>query len=241
VSALLFLIIAVQTTNPLQITAISVVIALLFLSSIVGVLGWMLRLPKVTEQRRTTTRAVRSVNKLAHILVPLLSRNEATDRIVALAAQMAQQRNGTVEVLAVIEVPFTLPLNAHGEDEEQAALLALDRAASVATQCIVRGTRSAFRLSKHILKTRERGVAIVREAEEQGVDLILLANTPVRVRGMMQQIDPTVEYVMRNAPCEVLTLSQGRATGRRDSVERGETESKTHAAEAAPGFGSSLP
>ncbi len=92
-----------------------------------GVLGWMLRLPKETEQRRTTTRAVRSVNKLVHILVPLLSRNEATDRIVALAAQMAQQRNGTVEVLAVIEVPFTLPLNAQVEDDEQAALEALDR------------------------------------------------------------------------------------------------------------------
>lgn len=235
------MIIAVQTTNPLQITAINVVIALLFLGSIVGVIGWMLRLPKVTEQRRTTTRAVRSVNQLAHVLVPLLNRNEATDRIVALATQMARQRNGTVEVLAVIEVPFTLPLNAHGEDEEQAALLALDRAASVAAQCVVRGTRSSFRLSKRILKTRERGVAIVREAEEQGVDLILLANTPVRVRGTMQQVDPAVEYVMKNAPCEVLTLSQGRATGRRGSVEGGETESKAHAAGAATEVGGGLP
>jgi nucleotide-binding universal stress UspA family protein len=218
--------IGVQTTNPLQITTIGVVIALLFLSSIVGVLGWMLRLPKETEQRRTTTRAVRSVNKLAHILVPLLSKNEATDRIVALAAQMAQQRNGTVELLAVIEVPFTLPLNAQVEDDEQAALEALDRAESIAAQGVARGTRSGFRLSKRILKARERGAAIVREAEEHVVDLILLANTPVRVRGTTQQIDPTVDYVMRNAPCEVLALSQGRATRRSDSVEAGETESR---------------
>jgi nucleotide-binding universal stress UspA family protein len=230
----------VQATNPLQITVIGVVIALLFLGSIVGVLGWMLRLPKVTEQRRTTTRAVRSVNKLVRILVPLLSRNEATDRIVALAAQMAQQRNGTVEVLAVIEVPFTLPLNAQVDDVEQAALLALDRAEAVAAQGVSRGTRSAFRLSKRILKARERGVAIVREAEEQGVDLILLANTPVRVRGAMQQIDPTVEYVMRNAPCEVLALSQGRATRPRDSMQGGETESRVTAAAAATEGGDGL-
>jgi nucleotide-binding universal stress UspA family protein len=225
--------IGVQTTNPLQITAVGVVIALLFLSSIVGVLGWMLRLPKETEQRRTTTRAVRSVNKLAHILVPLLSRNEATDRIVALAAQMAQQRNGTVEVLAVIEVPFTLPLNAQVEDDEQAALEALDRAESIAAQGVARGTRSGFRLSKRILKARDRGAAVVREAEEHVVDLILLANTPVRVRGTMQQIDPTVDYVMRNAPCEVLALSQGRATRRSDGVEAGETGSRASGAATA--------
>jgi nucleotide-binding universal stress UspA family protein len=196
------------TTNPLQITVIGVLIAILFLSSIVGILGWMLRLPKETEHRRTATRATRSVSKLAHILVPLLSRNEATDRIVALAAQMARQRHGRVEFLAVIEVPFTLPLNAHVEHDEKVALEALERAESVAAQC---GARNAVQVSKRILKARDVGAAIVHEAEEQLVDLVLMANTPVRVRGSLQQIDPAIEYVMRNAPCEVLVLSQGLA------------------------------
>ena len=54
------------------------------------------------------------------------------------------------------------------------------------------------------------------------VDLILLANMPVRVRGSMQQIDPAIEYVMRNAPCEVLVLSQGLTTVMSDA--RRETE-----------------
>src|SRR6266478_3947797 len=133
-------ILGADITNPLQITVAGVVIAILFLSSIVGVLGWMLRLPKETEETRKVTKAVRSVNKLSHILVPLLSRNEATDRIVALAAQMARQRNGNVELLAVIEVPFTLPLNAHVEHDEKVALEALKRAESVAAQC---GARNA--------------------------------------------------------------------------------------------------
>jgi nucleotide-binding universal stress UspA family protein len=197
------LILGAETTNPLQITVVGVLIAIVFLISIVGVLSWMLRLPKETEQTRTVTKAMRSVNKLAHILVPLLRMNEATDRIVALAAQMGRQRNGNVEVLAVIEVPFTLPLDAHVEQDEKLALEALNRAESVAT-------RIAVRINKRILKARSAGLAIVREAEEKGIDLILIANTPVRVRGNMQQIDPTVEYVMRNAPCEVLVLSQGQ-------------------------------
>ena len=198
-------ILGADITNPLQITVAGVVIAILFLSSIVGVLGWMLRLPKETEETRKVTKAVRSVNKLSHILVPLLSRNEATDRIVALAAQMARQRNGNVEMLAVIEVPFTLPLNARVEQDEKRALEVLDHAESVAM-------RIAVKIHKRILKARTAGLAIVREAEEQAVDLILIANTPIRVRGNVQQIDPTVEYVMRNAPCEVLVLSQGQTS-----------------------------
>jgi len=197
------LILGAETTNPLQITVVGVLIAIVFLISIVGVLGWMLRLPKETEQTRTVTKAMRSVNKLSYILVPLLRMNEATDRIVALAAQMARQRNGNVEALAVIEVPFTLPLNAYVEQDEKQAFEALNRAESVAT-------RVAVRINKRILKARSAGLAIVREAEEKGIDLILIANAPVRVRGNIQHIDPTVEYVMKNAPCEVLVLSQGQ-------------------------------
>jgi nucleotide-binding universal stress UspA family protein len=203
------LIFAAETTNPLQITAISVIIAFVFLASIVGILGWMLRLPKETERTRTATKAVRSVNKLTRILVPLLNRSEATDRIVALATQMVRQRNGHADLLAVIEVPFTLPLNAQVEQDEKLSLEQLDRAQSVAEQC---GIRNETSVSKRILKTRHAGTAIVREAEELAVDLILIANTPVRVRGNMQQVNPVVEYVMKNAPCEVLVLSQGHLT-----------------------------
>src|SRR5438445_1750686 len=97
-----------DTINPLLLNPVGIIIAIVFLASIVGVLGWMLRLPKETERTRTATRAVRSVNKLTRILVPVLGKNEATDRIVALATQMARQRNGHVDILAVSEVPFTL-------------------------------------------------------------------------------------------------------------------------------------
>lgn len=200
------MLIAAETTNPLLITPIGMIIALLFIASIAGILGWMLRLPKETEQTRTASRAIRSVNKMTHILVPLLSRSEATDRIVALAAQMARSRDGREELLAVIEVPFMLPLDARVEEDEKRANDMLDRAEAIARQTVAGA-------SKRILKARDAGAAIVHEAETQAVDLILIANTPVRVRGSLQQIDPAVEYIMRNAPCEVLVLSRGDIRG----------------------------
>jgi len=202
---------AAVTTNPLEITFISVVTAVLFLTSIVGVLGWMFRLPKETERTRTVARATRSVNKLTRILVPLLSKSEATDRIVALAAQMVRSRNGNVELLAVLEVPFTLPLDARVEEDEKFAIETLDRAAAVAKQKVTA-------VNKHIVKARNAGPAIVREAEIHAADLILMANTPVRIRGNVQHIHPAVDYVMKNAPCEVLVLSQGHL----DAIHNGE-------------------
>jgi nucleotide-binding universal stress UspA family protein len=204
-------------TNPLQITGIGVVIAVLFLISILAVLGWMLRLPKETERTRTAARVVRSVNKQTRILVPLLNKSEATDRIVAIAAQMARYRDGEVDLLAVLEVPFTLPLDAHVEQDEKHALEVLERAEAVAHHC---GTRNGVRVRKRILKARKAGVAIVHEAEDQAADLILIANASSQAGGSASQVDPAVDYVMRNAPCEVLVFSQGYAqTTRTDKVE----------------------
>lgn len=193
-------------TNPLQITVVGVIIAIVFLSSIVSVLGWMLRLPKETENVRSATKAVRSVDKLSRILVPLLHNNEASGRAVALAKQMALHRKGSVEALAIIQVPLTLPLNARMEQEEKRANAELEGAAAIATR---RGPHTgSVIIHRRILKARDVGAAIVREAEDQAVDLILLANSPLRTRGGIQQIDPVVEYVMKHAPCEVLVLSQ---------------------------------
>src|SRR5260221_4190490 len=214
------LILKIVTTNPLQITFIGAVIAMVFLASIVGVLVWMLRLPQETERERVATKAVRSVNRLTRILVPLLSKSEATDRIVALAALMLRSRGGNVALLAVIEVPFTLPLNARVEEDEKRALELLDRAESVARRCVTGMNKAG--VNKRILKARNAGPAIVREAEMQAADLVLMANTPVRPRGNAQQINPAVDYVMKNTPCDVLVLSRGRAgtaqNGAGDSV-----------------------
>src|ERR1051326_8671908 len=112
----------ILTTESIVVSPIGVLIAIVFIISIMSVLGWMLRLPKETESTLTATHAVRSVNNLRRILVPVLNINDVTDRIVALAAQMAQYRDGHIELLAVIEVPFMLPLNAYVEGDHRWAL-----------------------------------------------------------------------------------------------------------------------
>src|SRR5260370_4269299 len=127
---------------------------------------------------------------------------------------------GDDEVVGVIEVAFKVPLNARVEEDEKRALELLDRAESVARRCVTGMNKTG--VNKRILKARNAGPAIVREAEMQAADLVLMANTPVRPRGNAQQINPAVDYVMKNAPCDVLVLSRGRAgiaqNGAGDSV-----------------------
>ncbi|WP_069801163.1 universal stress protein [Thermogemmatispora onikobensis] len=190
-------------TNPLLVTPTGVAIALLFAASIIGVLGWMLHLPPETELSRTASRAVRSLNKMTRILVPLLHCSEESDRALALALQMARHRNGSVWALAVIEVPFMLPLDATLGTEEERVQALVERARSVARQM-------PSALTVRVLKARQAGSAIVYEATQIAADLIIVANCPVRVRGSLQQIDPAVEYVLKHAPCEVLVLSGAR-------------------------------
>jgi hypothetical protein len=45
----------------------------------------------------------------------------------------------------------------------------------------------------------------------------------LRVRGNLQQINPVVDYIMKNAPCDVLVLSQGQAS----ALQKGANEGKT--------------
>lgn len=186
--------------NPIQINPLGVLVAFIFLASIVGVLGWMLHLPGETESAQGAAQAVQSVSRQRRFLVTLLSANDVTDRIVALAAQIAQYRDGSIELLAVLEVPFMLPLDARVEEDEELALALLDRATAIVK-------RAPTKLTKRILKARQAGMAIVREAEEQAIDMILIANSPTRRRGGVSQLDPVVEYVLKNTPCEVLVLS----------------------------------
>ncbi len=201
---------ALETPLPLNITPIGVILAIVLLCSIVGILGWMLRLPKETERTIAATRVVRSVQKQVRILVSLLGSEEVNNRMVALATQIAHYRNGEVELLAVIEVPFTLPLDARVERDEREAQEKLEHAYVVVAHALG-GNRNGTRVRKRLLKARSAGAAIVREAEDHATDLMLIANRPAAVRGASQQIDPAVEYVMKNAPCEVLVFSQARA------------------------------
>jgi nucleotide-binding universal stress UspA family protein len=57
-----------------------------------------------------------------------------------------------------------------------------------------------------IVRARSIGEAIVRESKTHAADLIVLGSAP-RWRRQSRFFSPTVDYVLRNADCEVMVIA----------------------------------
>ncbi|HLH72301.1 MAG TPA: universal stress protein [Chloroflexota bacterium] len=177
-----------------HITLLGTVIALCFAASIGGVIWWMLHLPEQTPVTLRVAKAVRLTEHANLILVPVQGA-ALSDRMVALGAQMAKARQAEIEVLYLIEVPWTLPLNARLPAAQRLAEEVLDRARRIAA-------RFGVHLQTQIINTRDAGQAIVDEASVAGADIILMGDVPERTGET--RFSKTTSYVFTHAPCEVI-------------------------------------
>ena len=99
----------------------------------------------------------------------------------------------------MIKVPLDLPLDAPLYDLEEQAAASIAEAAAL-------GADHNVEVVARTVRARSIGEAIVSAAAERGVDLIVLGSSP-RWRRQSRFFSPTVEYVLRKAPCEVLVVA----------------------------------
>jgi APA family basic amino acid/polyamine antiporter len=132
------------------------------------------------------------------ILVPM-KLGAIGEEMIATAVKLAQDRAAHVEALYVIRVPLDLPLEADLDDFEEAA------AASLAEARIL-GADHGVDVQVETVRARSIGDAIVGEARRRGNDLIVVGSAP-RWRRQSRFFSPTVEFVLRKAPCEVLVVA----------------------------------
>ncbi len=121
------------------------------------------------------------------------------EEMVAVAIKLAQERNATVEALHVIRVPLDKSLDAELPSDDE-------RAAESLTEAALLGHEHGVNVVVNTVRARSIGDAIVREALLRGVDLIVLGSAP-RWRRQSRFFSPTVEYVLKKAPCEVLIVA----------------------------------
>ena len=121
--------------------------------------------------------------------------SHASLQAVALACDIARKNKGMVYVVHVIEVKRTLPVDAELKPEAAAGEEVLARAEGVARE-------QDFDVEGEILQAREASHAIVDEAIERNVDLIILGMEYQRPFGEFQ-LGRVIQYVMKSAPCEV--------------------------------------
>jgi APA family basic amino acid/polyamine antiporter len=121
------------------------------------------------------------------------------EEMVATAVKLAQERGADVEALHVIRVPLDQAIDAELDLEEE-------RAAASLTEAQLLGADHGVHVHGETVRARSIGEAIVDEAARRGADLIVLGSAP-RWRRQSRFFSPTVEYVLRKAPCEVLVVA----------------------------------
>jgi APA family basic amino acid/polyamine antiporter len=136
--------------------------------------------------------------ELARILVPM-KLGLIGEEMLATAVKLAQERGSDVEVLHVIRVPMDRPLDAELAEEEERAAESLEEARLL-------GEEHGVQVHGETVRARSIGEAIVQEATRRDADLIVLGSAP-RWRRQSRFFSPTVEHVLRRAPCEVLVVA----------------------------------
>jgi APA family basic amino acid/polyamine antiporter len=132
------------------------------------------------------------------ILVPM-KLGPIGEEMVATAVKLAQERGASVEALHVIRVPMDKPLDAELHDQEESG------AASLAEAQLL-GAEHGVSVHGVTVRARSIGDAIVSQAKRTNADLIVVGSSP-RWRRQSRFFSPTVEHVLKKAPCEVLVVA----------------------------------
>jgi APA family basic amino acid/polyamine antiporter len=132
------------------------------------------------------------------ILVPM-KLGPIGEEMVATAVKLAQEAGASVWALHVIRVPMERPLDEEMPDEDE-------RAAASLAEAQLLGSDHGVEVKTKTVRARAIGQAIVDQAKELGVDLIVVGSAP-RWRRQSRFFSPTVDYVLKKAPCEVLVVA----------------------------------
>jgi basic amino acid/polyamine antiporter, APA family len=132
------------------------------------------------------------------ILVPM-KLGPIGEEVLATAIKLAEEQGAALSALHVIRVPLDRPIDAELAEQEEQAHASLAEARELASE-------HGVDVEERLVRARALGQAIVEEARESGADLILMGSAP-RWRRQSRFFSPTVDYVLRRAPCEVMVVA----------------------------------
>ena len=132
------------------------------------------------------------------ILVPV-NGERTTERTFRWTCRMARQERAEIHAVYVMEVPLDLSL-----ESEQAQAIVKGEEILATIDAIAYEERHREVQGK-LLRSRNAGPALVPEAEDRRMDLIVLG-IPYRRRFGGCHIGTTASYILDNASCQVLFI-----------------------------------
>jgi nucleotide-binding universal stress UspA family protein len=136
-----------------------------------------------------------------HRVVVALNGGTSDAPIVKLVSKLAARTKAELIAVHVVEIDWTLPLDADIAGRSEDVQRVLDSAEAVCESYKVQ-------MEPVLLQARDVAAAIVDEATERGADL-LVVGLPYRKRfGGEFAIGRTIPYVLQNAPCAVWVVRE---------------------------------
>ena len=132
------------------------------------------------------------------ILVPMKI-GPIGEEVLGTAIKLAEEHACAITALHVMRVPLDKPLEAELVDAEEEAEASLAEAKLL-------GVERGVEVEGIVVRARAIGEAIVDEARGRDADLVVMGSAP-RWRRQSRFFSPTVDYVLRKAPCEVMVIA----------------------------------
>jgi basic amino acid/polyamine antiporter, APA family len=154
---------------------------------------------KLRSRRRFEQRLLPERTDYRRILVPM-KLGDIGEEMVATAIALAKDSGAEVQALTVVRVPRRFPLEGDLPPDIAARVDAsLEEARGL-------GEDHDVPVRAEVVRARSIGHAIVAESRERGADLVVLGSSS-RWRRQSRFFSPTVDFVLRHAPCEVLVVA----------------------------------
>jgi nucleotide-binding universal stress UspA family protein len=122
------------------------------------------------------------------------------EEMVATAVALAKDTAARVEAITVVQVPRARAIDAPLPPD------VAERAAASVAEARALGEEHGVEVLAEAVHARSIGHAIVDEATRRRADLIVLGSAP-RWRRQSRFFSPTVDHVLKHAPCEVLVIA----------------------------------
>ena len=132
--------------------------------------------------------------RLTHILV--VTRSVGGIDALQMAFQLARDHHAKVTAVSVMEIPYSMPIDAHLEEREKRGEEALKRAEAIGRE---------YNVSVHLecIRSRSTENALLTLAQEGQYDLIVISANQKELQDK-ENFAVQAEEFLKNAPCRVI-------------------------------------
>ncbi len=181
-------------------TIAGVLLAFAVFGAISATLYWMLHPPSTTAERAASA-TERDVDEIIGSIIIVFSQEIHSEHMMSLAVRLARRERAELLAAYIIEVPHTLPLDAHMEREHRDALGVLQVAESI-------GRKSNVEIKTDISPARNVAQGVLELAKRKEAHLIVLgAYREGKYTGA--PMGRLIEVIAAQATCDVLIGIQG--------------------------------